>query len=140
MTNNLNKLLVSIMIVCSTCVLLNAHAEQAPVPATAPDQLPVQLPAIDHASLVEQVEALRSRLIRRRQALEEVVAENKLDGADAVIMAILPGGLLYTGYKKARCEKAKNALARVNAAIAEYASDLLALQSWSAPVALARLH
>ena len=39
--------------------------------------------------------------------------------------------------KKVRYEQAKDELARVSADIEEFSSDLLAVQSWSAPVLVA---
>ena len=116
-----------------------AHAEQAPVPVTATDQLAIQLPDIDRVALIEQVRTLRSQLIQHKQALVQIVADKKLDSSDAIITAILPGGLLYAGYKKARLEQAKNELARVSADIEEYTGDLLAMQSMSAAVVIAQL-
>ncbi|MGD2055551.1 MAG: hypothetical protein PVJ15_02000, partial [Gammaproteobacteria bacterium] len=58
---------------------------------------------------------------------------------DALITVIMPGGLLYAGYKQARYEQAKNELARVSADIEEYSSDILAMQTGIAPIAIARL-
>lgn len=119
-------------------MLQTAHAERAPVTLSTLDQFVIQLPVIDREALIEQVSALRSLLIQRKQTLVQVVADKKLDGGDAFITAIIPGGLLYAGYKKARYEQAKNELARVNADIEEFSGDLLALQFRS--VAVARLH
>ena len=67
------------------------------------------------------------------------VADNELDGADAVITVIMPGGLLYAGYKKARYEQAKNALASVSTDIEELSTDLLSLQSSSPATVVARI-
>jgi hypothetical protein len=41
---------------------------------------------------------------------------------------LMPGGLLYAGYREVRYEQAKNELADVSADIEEFSSDLLALQ------------
>ena len=82
---------------------------------------------------------LRSQLIQRKQALIQNVADKQLDGKDAVITAIMPGGLLYAGYKKVRYEQAKNELDRVSTDIEEYSGDLVAMQSRAAPVAVAWL-
>ena len=80
-----------------------------------------------------------SRLIQRKQTLVQTVEDKKLDSGDAVITVIMPGGLLYAGYKKARYEQAKEELARVIAEIEEFSDDLLAMQSGSAPVIVAQL-
>jgi hypothetical protein len=78
-------------------------------------------------------------LIQRKQELLQMVADKKLDRGDALITVIMPGGLLYAGYKQARYEQAKNELARVSADIEEYSSDILAMQTGIAPVAIAKL-
>jgi tetrahydromethanopterin S-methyltransferase subunit F len=115
----------------------SVQAEQAPV--TAPDRFAVQLPDVDQEALVEELVKLRSQLIQRQQKLEQLVADKKLDGGDAIITAIVPGGLLYAGYKKARYLQAKHELARVSTAIEEYSSDLLVMEIRAAPVTVAQL-
>jgi pyruvate/oxaloacetate carboxyltransferase len=120
-------------------MLQTAHAEQVPVLLNAQDQLVIHLPEIDHETLAEQVRTLRSQLIERKQKLVQIVADKKLDGGIVIITAIMPGGLLYAGYKQIRYEQAMSKLARVNADIEEFSSDLLAL-SRSVPVAIAQLN
>jgi hypothetical protein len=134
-----NRLFIPIAIFCTASMLQTAHAEQAPVLLNTPDQLVIHLPEIDHETLAEQVRTLRSLLIEHKQKLVQIVADKKLDGGDVIITAILPGGLLYAGYKKARYEQAMSKLARVNADIEAFSSDLLAL-SRLVPVAIAQLH
>ncbi len=134
-----NKLFISITIFCTASMLQTAHAEQAPVLLNTPGQLVIHLPEIDHEALAEQVRTLRSQLIQHKQDLVQIVADKKLDGGDIIITVIMPGGLLDAGYKTARYEHAKNKLARVNADIEEFSSDLLAL-SRLAPVAVAQLN
>ncbi len=129
-----NRLFVPIAIFCTAFMLQTAHAEQALLPVAGPDQFIIQLPDIDREALIEQVGALRSQLIQRKQALVQSVADKKLNSNDAIITVIMPGGLLYAGYKKIRYEQAKNELARVSADIEEFSGDLLAIQSRSVPV------
>jgi hypothetical protein len=119
-------------------MLQTAHAEQTRPGVTAPNQFVIQLPVADREALAEQISVLRSQLIQRKQALVQVIADNKPDSSDAFIMAIMPGGLLYAGYKKTCYEQAKNDLASVSANIEEFSGDLLAMQS--ASVVVARLH
>ena len=139
MSKTPHRLFTSIAIFCTAFMLQTANAEQAPVQAGAPDQYLIQLPDVDREALIEQVRALRSLLIQRKQALVQSAADKKPDGNNAVIAAIMPGGLLYAVYKNARYKQAKNELARVNADIEEYSDDLLAMQPGSAPVAIAQL-
>lgn len=132
-----NRVFLLIAIYTTTFMLQTAHAEQSSLLPRSPGQFIIQLPEVDREALAEQVRSLRSQLIQRKQVLVESVADRKLDGGDALITIIMPGGLLYAGFKKARYEQAKNELARVSADIDEFSSDLLAVQSWSAPVMVA---
>ena len=132
-----NRLLLLIAIYTTTFMLQTAHAEQSSLLPRSPGQFIIQLPEVDREALAEQVRSLRSQLIQRKQVLVESVADRTLDGGDVLITIIMPGGLLYAGFKKARYEQAKNELARVSADIDEFSSDLLAVQSWSAPVMVA---
>ena len=131
------RLFILIAGIGTAFMLQAAHAEQAPVFTGSQGQFIIQLPDVDREALAEQVRLLRSQLILRKQALVQSVADNQLDGGDALITIIMPGGLLYAGYKKARYEHAKLELERVSADIEEFSSDLLAVQSRSAPVVVA---
>ena len=115
-------------------------AENAALPAVGADLSAFQLPDVDRKALVEKVELLRNQLIESKEALMQDLEEKKLDGGDALITAIIPGGLLYAGYKELRYEQAKDQLARVNVEIDEFAADLLAMQAMSAPAAVAQLY
>ena len=136
MTETPNRLSMSIAIFCTAFMLQMAHADQALVPVAAPNYFIIQLPDVDREALVEQVGALRSQLIQRKQVLVQSVADKKLNSNDAIITIIMPGGLLYAGYKKVRYEQAKNELARVSADIEEFSGDILAMQPRSASVAI----
>ena len=140
MTRTPNKLFMSLAIFCTAFMLQTAHAEQTLKLVTTPDHFTIQLPDVDREALIEQVKELRSQLIQRKQALIQIIADKKLDSSDAFITTIMPGGLIYAGYKKVRYEQAKNELASVNTDIEEFSDDLLAMQYESAPVAIARLH
>jgi hypothetical protein len=88
---------------------------------------------------MERVMTLRSQLIERKQALIKLIADNTLDSSDAFIMTIMPGGLLYAGYKKASSAQAKSELASISADIEDFSTDILAMQTGAAPVFVARL-
>jgi hypothetical protein len=96
-----------------------------------------QLQVVDAGTLVEQVQVLRSRLIVRKQQLVQEVDEKQLDSGDALLTVLMPGGLLYAGYKKAAYERARNDLAEVSEDITEYSRDLSALAKKAASVRLA---
>jgi hypothetical protein len=139
MTKTSKKLFMSIAIFSCAFMLKTTHAEQALVAVNIPSQYIIQLPTIDRESLLEQVEKLRGQLIQRKHALEQIVADNRLDSGDAIITVIMPGGLLYAGYKKLRYEQAKNELANISADIDEFSSDLLAIQPMPMSMAIAQL-
>lgn len=134
------KLFALIVIISSGSLLSPAFAEELPVSMAAPAKLAIQLPEVDRDALVEMVGELRTQLILRKQELLQLVADSQLDGGDALITAIMPGGLLYAGYRKARYENARSELDRVSEDIDEYTDDIVALQSAPLPVAMARLH
>jgi len=138
MINISNRLFMSIAIFCGAFMLKTTHADQAPVPGNVPDRFIIQLPDVDREMLVEEVEILRGQLIQRKQVLEHIVADNKLDSSDAIITVLMPGGLLYAGYRKVRYEQAKNELANISADIEEFSSDLLAMQPMPMQVAIAQ--
>ena len=133
-----NRLLCFITLLCNAFILQTARAEQILVPATDTHKLVIQLPDVDRSALVEQVTTLRSQLIQRKQKLLQAVSSKKLDTNDFIITVIVPGGLLYAGYRKARYEQAKNELARVSAEIDEYSDDIIAMQPGSSAVVLVR--
>lgn len=128
----MTRLLTALAILISTSLLHTAHA------APAPDLSSVVLPDVDRAALADDIDTLRSRLIARKQELVREVAERKPDGRDALVTAIMPGGLLYAGYKQARYEQAKRELETVSADIRELSADLLALQADDTPVLVAQ--
>ncbi len=96
-----------------------------------------QLQVVDADALVEQVQVLRSRLIVRKQQLVQEVDEKQLDSGDALLTVLMPGGLLYAGYKKAAYERARNDLAEVSEDITQYSHDLTALAGQATSVAVA---
>ena len=132
-----DRLFSLIAIVCTGFMLQTADADELPV--TAPDQLAIQLPDVDREALCEQLRTLRSQLILPKQALIRTVADQELDGGDAILTAILPGGLLYAGYKRARQAQANSELDTVSADIEALTGDLLALESTAAGVLVAQL-
>ena len=96
-----------------------------------------RLQVVDADTLAEQVQQLRSELIARKQQLVAEVDEKKLDSGDALLTVLMPGGLLYAGYKKAAYERARNDLAEVSEDISEYSRDLVEIGRRVTPVAIA---
>jgi hypothetical protein len=133
------KLFALLATIGSASLLAPAFAGELPGPVIAPVKLAIQLPEVDRDALVEKLGELRTQLIMRKQELLQRVADSQLDGGDALISAIMPGGLLYAGFKKARYENARTELDRVSEDIDEYSDDILALQSGPLPLAMAPL-
>ena len=138
MTRTRHRLYTLIAMLFTAFMSQSAHAEQTLALLSNNGQFTIQLPAVEHAVLIEQVEILRSQLIEDKQELVQDVADNELEGADAVITVIMPGGLLYAGIKKARYEQARNELDRVSADIETLSIDLQAVQSRTAPTVVAQ--
>jgi pyruvate/oxaloacetate carboxyltransferase len=139
MAKRINKLLLPIAILCTAFALPTARAEQSQVTTHTPGLLAVQLPGVDHEELVDLVTTLRSQLILRKQELMQTVENSHFEGSDAILAAILPGGLLYAGFQKARHEQAREELEQVDAEIEQYSSDILAMQPAPSPVAIFQL-
>lgn len=107
------------------------------VTMVGPQGFITQLQVVDANTLTEQVQVLRSELIVRKQQLVEEVGEKKMDSGDALLTVLMPGGLLYAGYKKAAYERARNDLAEVSEDISEYSRDLAVIGKRVTPVAIA---
>ena len=109
-------------------VILQQDVRQAGlVNVVGPQGFITQLQVVDAGTLSEQVQVLRSQLILRKQQLVREVDEKQLDSGDALLTVLMPGGLLYAGYKKAVYESARSDLADVSEEITEYSHDLSAL-------------
>jgi hypothetical protein len=108
-------------------VSLQADHQADVVTMVGPRGFITRLQTVDTATLTEQVQVLRSQLIARKQQLVEEVDEKRLDSGDALLTIIMPGGLLYAGYRKAALERARNHLAEVSEDITQYSRDLSAL-------------
>ncbi|MGD2113391.1 MAG: hypothetical protein PVI50_08400 [Gammaproteobacteria bacterium] len=134
----MTRLSVSLACFLTAATLQTAHAEGPALPAATPDLATIDLPVMDRATLLETLESLRSRLILRKQELTRRVTDSRLDSGELLLTAILPGGLIYAGYRKARHEQAKDDLACISADIRELSSDLLAMESTTAAVVVAQ--
>ncbi len=96
---------------------------------------------IDPKLLADDVEKLRSDLIRHQYELVKLVDQKELDAGDVIITIIMPGGLIYAGYRKHELEQAKDTLLTVSDDISEFSNDLVALQGHDTanPIILAQL-
>ncbi len=124
--------------------LLVTHAVAAedlssPINIVAPGGFVIQLPAVDIDALAEQLRELRSSLISRKQELANELETKQFDSGDTLLALVMPGGLIYAGYKKAAYARARHDLDEVSENIAEYSVDLALLQEQLQPVAVAQL-
>lgn len=96
---------------------------------------------MDPSLLAEKIEKLRATFIRRQHELKQLVTSKKLNAGDALITIIMPGGLLYAGYRKQELEQAKTALLVVTEEIKELSNDLIIFQGQDTvhPLMLAQL-
>ena len=124
--------------------LLVTHAVAAedlssPINIVSPGGFVIQLPAVDIDALAEQLRELRSSLISRKQKLANELESKQFDSGDTLLALVMPGGLIYAGYKKAAYARARHDLDEVSENIAEYSVDLALLQEQLQPVAVAQL-
>lgn len=85
------------------------------------------LQKVDPKILAEDVVELKETFVERQQELEQLVQNKKLDAGDAIIAIVMPGGLLYAGYRKQEFEQAKKNLLAVKAEINDLSNDLTEL-------------
>ena len=116
-----------------------AEDRSSPINIVGPEGFVIQLPAVDIDALAEQLRELRSSLISRKQKLANELETKQFDSGDTLLALVMPGGLIYAGYKKAACARARHDLDEVSETIAEYSGDLALLQAQLQPVAVAQL-
>jgi hypothetical protein len=96
----------------------------------------VEIPAIDPQLLTEQLKDLRAALLLRRAELVTVIEDLEMGDVETILSVLLPGGLIYAGYRKHEYEAARHDLAEVDAEINELASDLSNFESVLGDVAV----
>lgn len=87
------------------------------------------LQEVDPEILRKNIEKLKSTYKQQQQKLEQKIADGQLNIGDFFITIIVPGGLLYAGYRKQKLEQTKNALLDVTSEITDLSKDLAALRS-----------
>ena len=110
-------------------VLEKAMANAKPINK---DELIYDIPKINTVSLADNVEKLRETYIQRQNELTQQVEDKELTVGDVFITIIIPGGLIYAGFKKNELEKTKDALLDVTTEISELSNDLIALHTQNA--------
>lgn len=98
-----------------------------------------ELPAASAKDLVKRIRGLQARLKDHKEGLSETVAENELGVKDALITAVMPGGLLYATVKKHKHDRAKSNLEAVSTDLAALNRDLLVFRAAAGEVMVAQL-
>ena len=88
-----------------------------------------ELPAPSAKDLVARITGLQAQLRRHKDGLLEAVSESELGATDALITAIMPGGLVYATIKKHRHGQAKSKLESVATDLAALNRDLLVFRA-----------
>jgi hypothetical protein len=135
-----------------TTAPFSALAEMAVDPVTADTQsrywtrtandagFYIDLPAVNYNQLIGQIRIVLTSLTHRQEEITRYLDENQLDAKDALITAIMPGGLLYAAVRKGNLELAKAELTEITEAMAELSRDLLAMQVEARELTVAQLH
>jgi hypothetical protein len=103
------------------------------------DGLVTQVPRVDRAVLLKRMTELRRRLSRHEEELEDAVEEKRLGVGDAIITAVIPGGLLYAGYRKHEWDEARDSLARVRKQLDTLSQTLINAQHLGRTMVVAQL-
>ncbi len=80
---------------------------------TVASGLIISLPVIDQQALVHEVHTLNQQLTQRQENLSNQIEQNRFTAADALIVAAMPGGLIYAAIKKQRTLQAEKELDRI---------------------------
>ncbi len=78
---------------------------------------------------MSRIRRARAHLQERADSLSRYVDENGLGAKDVIITVVMPGGLLYAAYRKAKLHEAQQELVAVNADVNELGRDLLVFQA-----------
>lgn len=128
-----NRFLILLMLLlCSSTTAASQAAtdnalwqEQRSLYAAA-DGLLFSLPTVNSVQLRHQVNRLNLQLKERQQELLSLLQQNRFTAGDAVVVAVLPGGLIYAALKRQRSAQAEAELLQV-------ATQLEALQGFPTP-------
>jgi len=89
----------------------------------------IDLQLIDPVLLAEDIENLNTSLVKQQSELKEIADNKKISTSDVVISLIIPGGMLYAGYRMHEQEKAKKSLLMVSEDINDLSIDLSILSA-----------
>jgi len=88
--------------------------------------LVTNFPAWSRAELARKLVALRGNLRERAAELDSAEEESRFDVKDAVITAVLPGGLLYAAFRAQQHHQIQDRQQRVAEQVQDLKKDLVA--------------
>lgn len=83
---------------------------------------------IDTVSLTKDIKELLISLTDRQYKMVKLLEKKKFKASDALITVVIPGGLLYAGFRMNEINRIRNILVAVSTEIGEFSNDLIALQ------------
>ncbi|GMR07001.1 MAG: hypothetical protein BMS9Abin26_0003 [Gammaproteobacteria bacterium] len=98
----------------------------------------VDQPRVDTAQLMADVRKLQQALARRKDDLQFSASEKEFTAKDALITALLPGGILYGLIRKSQIENIKQQLVDVETELVDVDDAVVALQQLVGNVMLAQ--
>ena len=101
------------------------------------DGLAVRLPAISQAELLATLNQAHHLLSKQERQAQQVIDKSS-QGKDAVIAAVMPGGLLYYAYKQQKLSDAKNTLTEVASELDGLDVDAVTLYDPAGAIVIAR--
>jgi len=99
----------------------------------------IDIPAANYPRLIGQIKTYLAALTDREEEITRYLDENQLDAKDALITAIMPGGLLYAALRNNKLELARTELAEITEVMDELSRDLLAMQLEARELTVAQL-
>ncbi len=127
------------------------RAENAADPVTIGTQSPdlgstaehegfyLHLPEVTYKQLLGLIRTYQASLTQRKEEITRYLDRNRLDAKDALITAIMPGGLIYAAVRKGKLEQAKTELVQITEDMHELSRDLLIVQAEAGELKIAQL-
>ncbi|NIP72304.1 MAG: hypothetical protein GWO16_04400 [Gammaproteobacteria bacterium] len=122
----------------AAAALMAALSYAPPGYRVGPHGFVVDLAAAPVDSLITRVRALRAQLVRVRERTRNALGSARFTRREAVLAALLPGGLLYAAYQKGRAKRLGEDLARIEAQLSAFGRDLIVLRVYSGEGLVAR--
>lgn len=146
----MSKLLQGLTLLCAVTAVQTAAADDSiaiqadllvmPVDLLVRDVQNPRPPDTDQYLRADEIQEKLSLLVQRKVELVEAREDSAMGVGDYIVAAIMPGGLIYAGYKQREYFLAKKDLAEVNAEIDRYVDRLDSLQAVPDSIVMAPQH